>query len=125
MQYNVSSPTEYLDTIDKDWRYDKIMEIREMIRDIYPEIVEGIEYKMLSYRDNAGSIFHLNAQKNHVGLYFGDIQKIDPDGELLKGLNLGKGCIRISKSKNIPETGIREFITKAVALWKEGKDISC
>jgi len=45
----------------------------------------------------------LNAQKNYISLYVGDRHKIDPEMKLLKGLNLGKGCIRISKSKSIPD----------------------
>lgn len=125
MQYNVNTPSEYLKAIEKDWRYDKIMELRNIIQQAYPEIEEGIEYKMLSYKDATGTIFHLNAQKNHVGLYVGNIQKIDPEGTLLQGLNLGKGCIRISKSKKIEDSGIKEFIVRAIQLWKEGKDLSC
>jgi uncharacterized protein YdhG (YjbR/CyaY superfamily) len=80
---------------------------------------------MLCYRDKKGIIFHLNAQKNYVSLYVGDIHKIDPDGSLLKGIDKGKGCIRFKKNTSLSETGIEFFIEKTIQLWKEGKDIYC
>ena len=117
---------EYLDKLEKDWKKEKLLEIRQLLLN-HSQIKEGMNYGMLSYGNETEEepLFHLNAQKNYVSLYVGDIQKIDSDGSLLKGLNLGKGCIRISKSKIIPETGIKEFIQKAVDLWLAGEDTSC
>lgn len=117
---------EYLDKLENDWKKEKLLEIRQLLLN-HSQIKEGMNYGMLSYGNETEEepLFHLNAQKNYVSLYVGDIQKIDSDGSLLKGLNLGKGCIRISKSKIIPETGIKEFIQKAVDLWLAGEDTSC
>jgi uncharacterized protein YdhG (YjbR/CyaY superfamily) len=117
---------EYLSKLENDWRKEKLSEVRELLLS-YPEIKEGMNYGMLSYGDGSEDepVFHLNAQKNYVSLYVGDISKIDPDHSILKGLNLGKGCIRISKTKNISETGLKEFIEKTINLWLEGKDIYC
>ena len=80
---------------------------------------------MLSYSDHKGPIFHLNAQKNYVSLYVGDAKKVDPDGSLLKGIDVGKGCLRFKKSVSISETRIDEFIERTVDLWKRGVDIAC
>lgn len=117
---------EYLDKLENDWKKEKLLEIRQLLLN-HSQIKEGMNYGMLSYGNETEEepLFHLNAQKNYVSLYVGDIQKIDSDGSLLKGLNLGKGCIRISKSKNIPETGIKEFIQRTVELWLAGEDTSC
>ncbi|WP_425390476.1 DUF1801 domain-containing protein [Ekhidna sp.] len=87
--------------------------------------MEGIKYKMLSYADNKGVIFQLNAQKNYVALYVGNASKVDPSGELLAGINHGKGCLRFKKSTNIAETRIEEFISKALEMWQRGEDIDC
>lgn len=125
MQYNVKTPAEYLDTIEQDWRYEKLQEIRHLIQIKTPNLVEGIHYKMLSYSDEKGLIFSLNAQKNYVGLYFGGIKKIDPNGEFLKGLSCGKGCIRFKKTSSIKDSRIAEFIERAVEMWKRGEDIAC
>lgn len=125
MQYNAQTPVEYLDILEEDWRKAKLLQIRAIILDKAYDFKERINYKMLCYSDQSGDLFHLNAQKNYVSLYVGDTEKIDPSGHLLKGLNLGKGCIRFKKSVKVADTRIAEFIEKAVVLWKEGIDLGC
>ncbi|MBO9488783.1 DUF1801 domain-containing protein [Endozoicomonas sp. G2_1] len=125
MQYDVSSPLEYMESLDIDWRKDKLQELRQMILQQDSAIQETISYKMLCFTLNESVLFHLNAQKGYVSLYCGDTNKIDPEGELLKGLSVGKGCIRFTKTKDISTTRINEFIKQAVILLKEGKDIGC
>lgn len=123
MQYNALTPVEYLDVLEDDWRKATLLQIRTLIEEKAAEFEERINYKMLCYTDKKGDIFHLNAQKNYVSLYVGDTAKIDPNGSMLKGLNLGKGCIRFKKSVKVSDTKIDQFIEKAVALWKDGEDL--
>lgn len=125
MQYDVKSPTEYINQLEKDWRLEKVQQLRKIIQTKAPKLVEGIHYKMLSYSDAEGVLFQLNAQMNYVSFYVGDIKKIDPEGILLKGLNLGKGCVRFKKSINITETRIDEFIERIMGMRKEGEDFDC
>lgn len=125
MQYDVEAPREYLDALDDDWRKTRLLEVREMISELAPDWREGIEYKMLGYFDRAGSVMHLNAQRAYVGLYVGNIAKIDPDGALLAGLDLGKGCVRLKKRNGIATTGLREFLKRLVNLRAEGVYLSC
>jgi uncharacterized protein YdhG (YjbR/CyaY superfamily) len=125
MQYDVKTPAEYINSLDNDWRREKLESLRVLIKSKAPQAVEGINYKMLSYSDSRGVIFHLNAQKNYVSLYVGNASKIDPDGNLLKGLERGKGCIRFKKYVLITDTRIDEFIERAIELWKRNADINC
>lgn len=125
MQYDVTKPSEYLAALEDDWRKLILEEIRSLVLAHGNSLEEGIQYKMLSYSDDKGAIFHLNAQKSYVSLYVGDTKKVDPEGSLLTGLNLGKGCIRFKKSNLPKETGIEEFIVRTLALRAEGEDISC
>lgn len=126
MIHGGKNPQEFLENLKNDWRKEKLFEVRELILGHY-QLIEGMNYGMLSYGDGTDDepLFHLNAQKNYISLYVGDISKIDPKSNMLKGLNLGKGCIRISKSKKISDTDLKEFIQKAVDLWLDGKDSSC
>ena len=124
MQYDVTTPSEYIDQLEDDWRKSTLEEIRVLITENH-DLIEGINYKMLSYRDDKGILFHLNAQKNYVSLYVGNANNIDTDGTLLKGLNVGKGCIRLTKSIKIEETQLKEFIDRAIYLWINGADIGC
>lgn len=125
MQYDVETPAEYLEALEDDWRRETLLRLRELIREAAPELEERIRYKMLSYEDANGSVFGLNAQKGHVGLYVGNAEKVDPGGELLEGLDRGKGCIRFKKSVPVGQTRIHEFVAEAVRLRREGMDIEC
>lgn len=125
MQYDVSTPGEYMSALAADWRRDTLIELRQLVHELAPELTESIKYKMLSYDDADGGVFGLNAQKHYVSLYVGDAALIDPDGSLLAGLNLGKGCIRFSKTKVVSDTGIREFIARTMEMRRQGLDIGC
>lgn len=125
MQYEAKTPEEYIAVLEEDWRKEKVLQLRSIIKEQAPEIEETINYKMLCYRSKEGIVFHLNAQKNYVSLYVGDTKKIDPEGELLAGVDMGKGCIRLKKSIVLEDTRIDEFIAKTLQFWKDGKDIYC
>ena len=63
MQYDVSSPSEYLEALDLDWRKDKLLQLRDLILHQDSDIQESISYKMLGFKLNSVELFHLNAQK--------------------------------------------------------------
>lgn len=125
MLYDVDNPVAYIEALDDDWRKEKLLELRAIIHEMAPSLAEGINYKMLSYSDKRGAAFHLNAQRNYVSFYVGDANKVDPTGELLKGIDVGKGCIRFKKSVEISQTRIDEFIQLAAQMWAKGIDIDC
>ena len=125
MQYDVSSPKEYIESLESDWRKTKLQQLRELILKQDSNIYESINYKMLCFKLGDTTVFHLNAQRGYVSLYCGNIKKIDPAGKLLKGLNVGKGCVRFTKTKEVLNSSIEEFINNAVSLAKEGKDLGC
>lgn len=127
VQYDVSTPKEYLEQLEEDWRKEKLLEIRQMIFDYAPDIDETIRYKMLNYgvAGDDNYVFALNAQKNYVSLYVGSIEKIDPKKEMLKEFNLGKGCIRVSKSKILKNTNLKVFIQQTIDLWRAEEDVDC
>lgn len=124
MQYEAKTPKEYLQHLEDDWRKEKLLELRDMLLAQY-DFIEGIRYKMLSYQDDKGVVFQLNAQKNYVALYVGNASKVDTSGELLEGIDHGKGCLRFKKSTILSETRIEAFISKAIEMWKKGEDIDC
>lgn len=124
MQYDVETPSQYLEALEDDWRKEKLEQIRSIILSYGTELVEGIDYKMLSYRDERDIVFGLNAQKNYVSLYVGNANKVDPDGSLLAGYNVGKGCICFTKTKPVSDN-IRVFIERAIDMVRRGEDIDC
>ena len=125
MQYDAKTPGEYIEKLESDWRKDKLEQVRNMIKKQGPHLSEGIEYKMLSYRNSEKAIFHLNAQRAYVSLYVGNIDKVENAQELLKDFDKGKGCIRIKKSVDISESGLEAFIKQTVQLWEKGGNTDC
>lgn len=125
MQYHVNTADAYLDVLADDWRKETLLQVREILHTKAPELTEEIQFKMLSYSLNGQVLFHLNAQKHYVSLYVGNAHKIDADGELLDGLDVGKGCIRLKKSTAVSDTRLPEFVERALSLWQEGQDIRC
>lgn len=125
MQYEATHPKEYFELLEEDWRKEKLMQVREMIQKIAPELQEGIEYKMLCYKKGDKSIFHLNAQKAYVGLYVGNIDKVENARDLLSNFDMGKGCIRIKKRINLPESNLETFISETIKIWEQGGETDC
>ena len=125
VQYDVSTPADYLAALEDDWRKEKLLELRAMIQTAAPEVEEGLAYKMLSYGVGDDQFMALNAQKHYVSLYVGDIEKIENSEELLKEFNLGKGCVRVRKTIDLFATGIETFIQNTIKRWRAGLDIDC
>lgn len=125
MQYEAKTPAEYIANLDTDWRKEKLEQVRELIKKYGTHLNEGIEYKMLAYGHSEKNIFHLNAQRSYVSLYVGNINKVDNAKELLKDFDKGKGCIRIKKRINIPDTGLEQFIKSTIEQWEKGGDTNC
>lgn len=125
MQYEVDTPQQYLDQLADDWRKQTLLQIRALIQSHGQALDEVMQYKMLGYLKGETLVFGLNAQKQYVSLYVGDQRKIDATGELLEGLNIGKGCIRFSKTVHVSQTKIEGFILKTIQLAEQGEDIGC
>lgn len=125
MQYDVNTPEQYVAALEDDWRKEKLLLLRQQIITIAPETEVSINYKMLCFQINGTVMCHLNAQKNTVSLYVGNILKVDPSGQLLAGHNLGKGCIRLSKTKSITDENFMSFLQNMVTMSRNGEDLSC
>lgn len=125
MLYDVENPTEYLKTIEADWRKDKLKELRSLIKKNVPTVKEKINYKMLCYDYKGDNIFHLNALKAYVGLYVCNTKRVDPDGTLLKGIDHGKGCIRFKKKTNLDKDKLKKLIDNAVRISDKGIKSDC
>lgn len=125
MQYEAKTPAEYLEKLENDWRKQKLLQIRTLIKKIATDINESIEYKMLGFGYGDKNIFHLNAQRHYVSLYVGNIDKIDNAEQMLKAFDRGKGCIRVRKSVEISKTKLEDFIKKTLEVWKKGGNTDC
>ena len=125
MLYDVETPKEYIKCLEEDWRLDKLQSLRKLIKKNVPKVKEIINYKMLAFSYNGDNIFHLNAQKNYVGLYVCNTKRVDKDGSLLKGIDCGKGCIRFKKTTEINPENMKQLIENAVHISDQGIKSDC
>ena len=100
MQYDAATPEAYLEMLEEDWRRERLLLIREMFLGV-PGVAESMSYKMLGYHRGGAVFGHLNAQKGFVGVYLGDLERIDPGGVIRGGMNCGKSCVRVRKRDDL------------------------
>jgi uncharacterized protein YdhG (YjbR/CyaY superfamily) len=90
-------------------------ELRSIIRDV-PGLTEGTKYGMLHYTTMNNWAISLADQKHYVSLYVHNIKIVKKYKNELDGLNIGKSCIRFSKSKKVPAKTIRNIIIEAAEM---------
>jgi len=110
MQYKADTPDEYLKKIDADWRKERLMAIREMM--LAANATEALGYGMLRYVIDGGVLAHMNAQKHYVGVYLGELERIDPGAAIRGKMDCGKTCLRIKKSSDLDV--VQKLITRKI-----------
>jgi hypothetical protein len=99
-----------------DWRGDLIAEIRELIHEIEPNVVEEWKWNSPVFSHNGKMVCSPGAFKTHVGLNFFDGAMIeDPDGLFNSGLDAKKSrSINFKKEDNIDKKALKALLKKAV-----------
>jgi len=101
----------YISKVDpaKKHIFDKL---RNIILNV-PGLTEGTKYGMLHYTTMNNWAISLADQKHYVSLYVHNIKIVKKYKNELEDLNIGKSCIRFSKSKKVPTETIRKIIIEA------------
>src|SRR5690554_5820282 len=99
-----------------DWRGKLITEIRELIHEIEPEIVEEWKWNSPVFSLKEKMVCSPGAFKTHVGLNFFNGALIeDPNGLFNSGLDAKKSrSINFNKEDNIDKEALKELLTKAI-----------
>ena len=102
----------YFDTVT-DERYDKLLELRELIVSMYPEAEEKITYKIPKYILPSGNIA-IGYRKDGVSLYtyeafFEDFKEKHPH------IATTKGTIAFGMNDRLPKTDLRKVIKRAMS----------
>ena len=117
--YAAESPDDYFRMLEDDWRKERIRQLHDFILTKMPGWEATIDYKMLGYGPKGDAQMHMNAQKGFVGLYVGDVERIDPGRRLSGSLNCGKGCVRLRK-KDVLDEGLIAFLNMYFDLKRQG-----
>jgi len=97
-----------------------IRAVRGMILEMIPDLVEGFRYGMPTYENDRGVLFALAARKQYYSLYVMDTGAVKRRLDELKGLDVGKSCIRFRKLEVLPRQGILALLQEARPIPVEG-----
>lgn len=114
MQRDASSPRAYRSAVRGE--QSEILEIlRGLIRDVAPQIQEGVRYGMLDYPGLA----NLAAQKRHVGLYVAPTI-LEKHKKHFRGLSSGKSCLRFERRAEIDPDRVRALLSDVLEHRRTG-----
>lgn len=116
MQYDADTPKAYLAMLQDDWRRASLLQVRAVLLEV-ADVKEGIGFGMLQYCVDDDVFAHLNAQKGHVGVYLGDLDRLDPTGNIRTGASFGKSCLRMRKSDSV-DVAARLIAVKSALFLK-------
>ena len=115
MQSQAKTVTEYLLEVPEE-RLAVLKKLRALCRKHLKGFKETMEYGMPSYWREGVAEVGFASQKHFIGLYIlrTDVMKTHSDMLKIKGVSLGKGCIRYSKPEKI-DFDVVEKMLKATA----------
>lgn len=115
MQSSAKTVSEYLEEVPVA-RQAALIQLRDLCRTSLPEFQEAMMYGMPGYVRNGEVEVGFASQKNFIALYILKTDVMNAHRELLdvKGVSLGKGCIRYSKPERI-DFNVVEMLLKATA----------
>jgi uncharacterized protein YdhG (YjbR/CyaY superfamily) len=113
MQSNAKDVTSYLLEVPED-RREALSKLRKLCQEILVGYEECMDYGMPGYRKNGeeGDV-GFASQKNYISLYILKKDVLDKFRPQLKGLSVGKGCIRYSKPEKIDFKIVDEMLRES------------
>jgi uncharacterized protein YdhG (YjbR/CyaY superfamily) len=113
MQSKAKDVTTYLREAPAD-RQAALTMLRELCLEVLTGYEEGMDYGMPGYKKNGVSEVGFASQKNYISLYILKEDVVQANRALLKGLSVGKGCIRYSNPKKMDMDVIRKLLVDTV-----------
>jgi hypothetical protein len=101
----------YLEALEGE-RNSSLSRLRSIIVETVPKVEESLKSKM-PYYEYHGMLCAFASQKNYMSFYILNGEVVEEHRQLLRGLNVGKGCIRFKKLSDIGEETIRKLLRAA------------
>ena len=122
MQSKAKDVTIYLEEVPAE-RQAALAQLRKLCLAVLKGFRESMEYSMPSYSRNSTVEVAFASQKNFIALYIlrTDVMKTYKDLLKIKGVSLGKGCIRYSK----PEKIDFKVVEKMLKATQESTGVVC
>lgn len=88
---------------------DKLNQVRELIHDTLPNVTEKISWSMPTFQWKGRNLFHIAANKQHLGVYPGPAPIVAFAKEL-EVYKTSKGAIQIPYTEEIPKDLLKKII---------------
>lgn len=109
MQSKCSTVDEYMETVPKE-RKASLAKLRAMCLEHLKGFEESMEYGIPSYKRNGVAEVSFNSQKHFISLYILKKDVLDKYRDEMKGLSIGKGCIRYPKPEKIDYKIVKKLL---------------
>ena len=94
--------------------------MRKLCLDTLTGYEEGMDYGMPCYKRKGGAAeIGFASQKNYISLYVAIESVVKANRELLKGLSVGKGCIRYSRPEKIDFGVVQKLLSETLESKEE------
>jgi uncharacterized protein YdhG (YjbR/CyaY superfamily) len=113
MQHKPKNVDEYITGFPPE-TVERMMQMRNIIKEIAPEAIEGISYGMPGYKLNGKPLVYFAAYQNHIGFYATPTGHEAFEKELSR-YKQGKGSVQFPLNQKLP----LELIKKIVAFRVE------
>ncbi len=114
MQSTAATVDAYLAEVPPE-RRDVLKAIRCLCLDHLPGYTEGMEYGMPSYARNGIAEVAFASQKKYISIYELKSAVLDAHRADFRGANIGKGCIRYTKSDHIDLIAVERLLRATAA----------
>lgn len=120
MQSKAKNISEYLNEIPED-RKEAIVHLRTLCLKILKKYEESMDYGMPCYKRNGSVEIAFASQKNYISLYVLKHEVVKKHKNSLKGIDVGKSCIKYAKPDRI-DFGV---VSKLLKDTLNSKDSAC
>lgn len=109
MQSKAINVAAYLKEVPPD-RQAVLKKLRSLCRKVLAGYEEGMDYGMPVYKKGGEVEVAFASQKNYIAIYFLKSEALRACQALLKGIDMGKGCLRFPKAEKIDVAVIEKLL---------------
>jgi uncharacterized protein YdhG (YjbR/CyaY superfamily) len=117
MTTSATTIDEYLAGVRPDFRA-TLTKVRKTIRAAAPRATEGISYGIPTYKHNDRALVYFAAAKNHCAIHAVGQEHLD--AATRQGFGVGRGSIRFTPEKPLPDAFVKRIIKDRLAELEAG-----
>jgi uncharacterized protein YdhG (YjbR/CyaY superfamily) len=118
MQSDAKDVATYLQELPRE-RQECLRTLRNLCRSTLTGYDEGMDYGMPCYKKNGSVQVAFASQKNYISLYILKAAVVNANRQLLKGLNVGKSCIKYTKPDRVDFSIVKKLLSDTLTSQED------